>query len=99
MKTSNSHPNCKTCKFFSVSWDKNYPHACSAFNMKSFALPAIEVFRRSGMQCLYFQEKEVFLGKNDGDEAESDKSDDGDDGQVIKSLKDNDNKRNIDYEI
>ena len=95
MKIANSHPNCKACKFFSITWDKHYPHSCSAFNMKSFALPAIEVFRRSGMQCLYFQKKEAFLKKN-GDGAESDKSDDG---QVIESLDDNDKRRNVDYEI
>lgn len=96
MKDPSSHPNCKTCKFFYITWQKNYPHACSAFNMKSFALPSLEVFRRSGMHCLYYQKKATRLEKTDDDEMEYDK---GDDGEVIKSPEDNDDRRNIDYKI
>lgn len=48
------------------------------------------------MHCLYYQKKATRLEKTDGDEMESGK---GDDGEVIKSLEDNDDRRNIDYKI
>ena len=57
-KKNSNAPNCFGCKFFYVSWDKNYPYGCRAFSIKSKKIPSGEVQAKSNMSCLYFSKKE-----------------------------------------
>ncbi|RFU62521.1 uracil-DNA glycosylase [Peribacillus glennii] len=45
------------CKYFFVTWDKNFPKGCKAFNFKTAILPSQDVYRSSGQQCMKYEEK------------------------------------------
>ncbi|MBC8061519.1 MAG: uracil-DNA glycosylase [Clostridiaceae bacterium] len=49
--------NCRKCKNFYITWDKNFPFGCRKLNFKSKKLPSVNVFESSGEQCLYFEHK------------------------------------------
>ncbi len=49
--------NCYKCKYFYITWDKNFPYGCKAFGFKSRLIPSIEVKKASGKECLSFKEK------------------------------------------
>ncbi len=51
-------PNCYTCKFFYVTWDKHFPYGCKAMGFKSSRLPSIEVISASGQMCLHYKSKQ-----------------------------------------
>ncbi|RKX74381.1 MAG: hypothetical protein DRP87_16985 [Spirochaetes bacterium] len=55
METPKKAPNCLKCIHFSVSWDPNFPRACSVFEIKSRHLPSLEVFRATGHHCPAFK--------------------------------------------
>ncbi len=48
---------CQKCKYYFVTWEKNKPHGCKAFNFKSKQLPSMAVKQSSGMSCSLFQLK------------------------------------------
>jgi len=50
-------PNCRTCQFFQVTWDKNFPYGCKAFGMKTKQTPSVEVKLTSGKDCLKYRPK------------------------------------------
>ncbi|MFH0736021.1 MAG: uracil-DNA glycosylase [bacterium] len=50
-------PNCKKCKYFFITWDKNFPYGCHALGFKSKQLPSSEVLKSSGFDCLKFLPK------------------------------------------
>lgn len=47
--------NCRTCKFFFITWDKKFPYGCKALNFKTRNLPSIEVKNSSGFDCLKYE--------------------------------------------
>ncbi|KAB7670630.1 uracil-DNA glycosylase [Bacillus sp. B1-b2] len=49
--------DCYKCKFFYVTWDRQFPKGCKAFQFKGRMLPSIEVKKSSGQDCLRFQPK------------------------------------------
>jgi hypothetical protein len=49
---------CFSCRHFFITHDRNLPYGCKAAGFRSRALPAIEVYISSGMNCLLFAEKE-----------------------------------------
>jgi hypothetical protein len=51
-------PNCKTCKYFYITWDKNFPYGCKKMKFKSKKLPSLEVKTISGLNCLVYEPKE-----------------------------------------
>jgi hypothetical protein len=53
--------NCKICKYYFVTWNKNKPHGCKAFGFKSLNIPSIVVRQSSGMACHMFIEKNFDL--------------------------------------
>jgi hypothetical protein len=48
---------CQKCKFYYVTWEKNKPHGCKAYNFKSQALPSIVVKQSSGVTCNFYENK------------------------------------------
>lgn len=52
-------PNCRKCKFFSITWDPEKPYGCKAMGFKGKALPSVTVRKSSGKDCLLFQEKKT----------------------------------------
>lgn len=48
---------CQKCKFYFVTWEKNKPHGCKAFNFKSKQIPSMAVFQSSGSPCSMYQRK------------------------------------------
>ncbi len=51
-------PNCNKCKHFYITWDTNYPYGCKALKFKAKRLPALEVKKYSGFNCLEYEPKE-----------------------------------------
>lgn len=46
---------CINCKFFSISWDVNFPYHCSLLNIKSKKYPFLEVISlKRSKQCPFF---------------------------------------------
>ena len=50
-------PKCFCCKSFYISWDKDYPHGCKAYQFTSDKLPSIVVKESSGQDCQLFSKK------------------------------------------
>jgi len=50
--------NCFKCCYFYITWDRNFPYGCKAYNFKSRQLPSVEVKTASGKECLSFKEKD-----------------------------------------
>jgi len=51
--------NCRQCKNYYITWDKNFPYGCRKLNFKANQLPSTKVFESSGVNCLYFEPKAV----------------------------------------
>ena len=49
--------NCRRCKYYFVTWEKDTPHGCKAYGFKGPQIPSIMVFQSSGMDCSMFVEK------------------------------------------
>ena len=49
--------NCWNCRYFEISWDRNFRYQCKKFGFKSSVLPCIEVRSSDGRDCLGFQSK------------------------------------------
>ena len=48
---------CQKCKYYYITWDKNRPHGCKAYNFKSNLICSIVVKKNSGVNCTLFQSK------------------------------------------
>ena len=59
MYVTEKTPNCYSCRNFGITWQEDFPYSCSAFSMKCRFLPSLEVKRRSGYDCLYFESKQA----------------------------------------
>jgi hypothetical protein len=51
--------NCRRCKHYFVTWEKNKPHGCKAYGFKSAQIPSIVVFQSSGSDCSLFKQKAI----------------------------------------
>ena len=49
--------NCYKCKYFYITWDKNFPNGCKAMNFKTKKLPSAVVKETSDIICQSFIEK------------------------------------------
>ena len=49
--------NCHQCKYFYITWDKNFPKGCKFFGFKTDNLPSISVLESSGEPCHGFAQK------------------------------------------
>ena len=49
--------NCKTCKFYYITWDPTNPNGCKKFGFKSFYLPSDIVYQSSGNFCQAYESK------------------------------------------
>ncbi len=56
-KNQSNKINCFDCKYFSITWNANFPRACSMFGFKGKELPSQQVFRTTGEKCPSFQKK------------------------------------------
>jgi len=52
--------NCFQCKHFSVTWNPEFPKACSLFGFKTKNLPSVDVIESTGTECLGFEKKEIY---------------------------------------
>ena len=50
--------DCHKCKYYYVTWDKNFPHGCKAMRFKSKQLPSIQVRVSSQLHCLFVSKKD-----------------------------------------
>ncbi len=48
---------CHECKHYYITWDQLRPYGCRKWQFKSKLLPAIEVKKSSGKDCLLFENK------------------------------------------
>jgi len=42
-----------------VTWDKNMPHGCKIYSLKTNTIPSKVVEKQSGQPCLGFEEKKL----------------------------------------
>ena len=49
--------DCRKCKYFKVTWERNSPYACTVFGFKTKNMPSRDVFLSSGKECLKFEAK------------------------------------------
>lgn len=49
--------DCRKCKHFKVTWEKDLPYICKAFGFKSKNMPSYEVVLAAGKECLKFVPK------------------------------------------
>ncbi len=49
--------NCYECKYFYITWDRNFPKGCRLFGFKTYRLPSTSVFESSGNLCYGFIQK------------------------------------------
>jgi len=49
--------SCYKCKYFYITWDKNFPNGCKALGFKTAKNPAQVVYESSGMICLAYSPK------------------------------------------
>ncbi len=53
----NNNVNCIKCKYFYVTWDKNFPKGCRFFGFKSATMPSNTVKEATGSSCTNFEQK------------------------------------------
>jgi len=51
--------DCRRCKHFYITWDKNFPHGCKAMGFKSKSIPSIAVDEASGISCQQYLAKKL----------------------------------------
>jgi hypothetical protein len=42
---------CRKCKHYYITWDKNFPYGCKLFKVKSKQMPCVIVYQSIGKQC------------------------------------------------
>ena len=55
--------SCLHCKYYYITWDRNFPHGCRAMGFKGRSLPAASVRETSGAICLSYVKKDKGEGK------------------------------------
>ena len=51
--------NCRTCKYYFVTWIAKQPHGCKAYGFKSAQIPSLVVFQSSGSGCTQYTTKKA----------------------------------------
>ncbi|MBF0159606.1 MAG: uracil-DNA glycosylase [Magnetococcales bacterium] len=51
--------DCLKCRHYRVTWDRDHPRGCAAMGFKGLSVPAQQVQRISGSDCLGFEPKET----------------------------------------
>jgi len=49
--------DCRDCKFYYITWDRNFPYGCRAMGFKGKQQPSYMVYKSSGIKCQLFQKK------------------------------------------
>jgi len=49
--------NCAQCAHFFITWEKDFPYGCKAYEIKAKTAPYIEVLSNTGVPCLTFEKK------------------------------------------
>lgn len=57
--SESTNPNCSKCRYYYVTWDKNMPHGCKIYSLKTNTIPSKVVEKQSGQPCLGFEEKKL----------------------------------------
>lgn len=65
MNVENKQPNCRQCRHYKITWDKDLPYGCSLYGIKGRKSPALIVKESSGIECLGFEQKPI--KKSDSD--------------------------------
>ena len=47
--------NCRNCKHYFITWEKNMPYGCRAFGFKARQIPSLVVFQSSGKFCQAYE--------------------------------------------
>ena len=50
--------NCNKCKYFYITWEKEFPYGCKAMGFKSKNMPNRVTREVSQRQCLSFEPKD-----------------------------------------
>jgi hypothetical protein len=48
-------PPCLKCRWFSITWEPDFPRSCAFFGIKCREIPALAVFRATGKHCPSFE--------------------------------------------
>ncbi len=59
---------CQKCKFYFVTWEPHQPHGCKAYQFKSKQVPSIVVKQSSGIDCSFYQLKNLHASSEIDDE-------------------------------
>ena len=59
-------PDCWSCAFFSITWDKKFPYGCELMGFNSKVTPCLDVVRFDGKRCLGFVEKQLTFSEASG---------------------------------
>ena len=54
--------DCHKCKYYYVTWEKQFPHGCRAMNFKSLQFPSALVKSSSGIACMRYRPKQEGKG-------------------------------------
>jgi len=55
VNTPDRAPDCLRCRYFKITWEPSFPHACLLFGVKTRSQPSTEVFLSTGKHCFSFQ--------------------------------------------
>lgn len=62
---SESKPDCWSCSFFEITWERKFRYSCQALGFKSQFLPCLQVLQIDGRPCQAFNLKpEIERAKN-----------------------------------
>lgn len=55
MNNEQKRVDCRKCKSYYITWDRNFPYGCRIFQVKSRQMPNTVVFQSTGKPCECFQ--------------------------------------------
>ena len=47
-------PDCWSCRYFEITWDRKFRYSCQALGFKSQLLPCLQVLQIDGRPCQAF---------------------------------------------
>ncbi|MCL4457163.1 MAG: uracil-DNA glycosylase [Nitrospirae bacterium] len=51
--------DCFKCRYFYITWEKDFPYSCKAMKFKTKNMPSMVVHQSSGIECLKFEKKKT----------------------------------------
>lgn len=51
--------DCFKCRYFYITWEKDFPYGCKAMKFKTKNMPSMVVHQSSGIGCLKFEKKKT----------------------------------------